>query len=48
MTGTARDVSNLYDVFDGKTYEVRQEQVAIEEDKHFKSVLVERMWEWEG
>ena len=38
MTGTARDVSNLHDVSDGITYEVRQEQVAIEEDKYLKSV----------
>jgi len=36
MTGTARDVSNLHDVSDGITYEVRQEQVAIEEDKYLK------------
>jgi len=48
MTGTARDVSNLHDVFDGKPYEVRQEQVAIEEDKYCKSVIVERMWEGTG
>ncbi len=48
MTGTARDVSNLHDVSDGITYEVRQEQVAIEEDKYLKSVIVERVWEGKG